>query len=330
MTALAPILEAFFTDRLMTQRAASPHTIASYRDTFRLLLGHIRDQHGTQPARLDLADLDAPVIGGFLTWLETARGNSAATRNNRLAAIHSLFRYAALKAPEHAALISRVLDIQAKRTATTIVSYLQPAELDALLAGPDRSAWHGRRHHALLVFAAQTGLRDSEITALTIADLHPGAGPHVYCHGKGRKDRCTPLTSHTLQVLTAWLSARRDAASTAPLFCTRSGAPMSADAITRLIAKHARAAAGQCPTITGKNVTPHTLRHTAAMTLLHAGVDITVIALWLGHSSPASTRVYLHADMALKENAIARTSPPDTQPGRYQAPDSLLAFLGQL
>ena len=211
MTALAPILEAFFTGRLMTQRAASPHTIASYRDTFRLLLGHIRDQHGTQPARLDLADLDAPVIGGFLTWLETTRGNSAATRNNRLAAIHSLFRYAALKAPEHAALISRVLDIQAKRTATTIVSYLQPAELDALLAAPDRSAWHGRRDHALLTFAAQTGLRVSEITALTIADLHPGTGPHVYCHGKGRKDRCTPLTSHTVGILTAWLGTRRAA-----------------------------------------------------------------------------------------------------------------------
>src|SRR6266702_1950929 len=289
----APALEAFFTDRLMTQRAASPHTIASYRDTFRLLLGYTRDQHGTQPARLDLADLDAPVIGGFLTWLETARGNSAATRNNRLAAIHSLFRYAALKAPEHAALISRVLDIQAKRTATTIITYLQPAELDALLAGPDRSAWHGRRDHALLTFAAQTGLRVSEITALTIADLHLGTGPHVYCHGKGRKDRCTPLTSHTAGILTAWLGTRRAVAG--PLFCTRSGAPMSSDAVTRLIAKHARAAAQACPSMTGKTVTPHTLRHTAAMTLLHAGVDITVIALWLGHESPATTRVYLNS-----------------------------------
>jgi len=329
MTAVAPVLEAFFTDRLMTQQAASPHTIASYRDTFRLLLGYLQDTHARQPSRLDFADLDAPAIGGFLAWLETSRGNSAATRNCRLAAIHSLFRYAALRAPEHAALISRVLDIQARRTATTIVSYLQPAELDALLAAPGRSSWHGRRDHALLAFAAQTGLRVSEITALTIADLHLGTGPHACCRGKGRKDRCTPLTSHTREILTAWL-ATRQAVPGDPAFCTRSGAPMSSDAVTQLIAKHARTAAQACPSIAGKVITPHTLRHTAAMTLLHAGVDVTVIALWLGHESPASTRVYLHADMALKENAIARTTPPGTQPGRYQAPDSLLAFLQQL
>jgi site-specific recombinase XerD len=329
MTKLAPVLESFFTDYLMTQRQASPHTIASYRDTFRLLLRYLQEKHGRQPSSLDFADLDAPVIGSFLTWLETSRGNTAATRNNRLAAIHSLFRYAALRAPEHAALISRVLDIQARRTTTTIVSYLQPAELDALLAAPDRSTWHGRRDHALLAFAAQTGLRVSEITALTVTDLRPGTGPHVYCHGKGRKDRCTPLTRHTREVLTAWL-ATRQAAPADPLFCTRSGTPMSSDAVTQMIARHARAAALTCPSIAAKTITPHTLRHTAAMTLLHAGVDITVIALWLGHESPATTRRYLHADMALKENAIARTTPPGTQPGRYQAPDSLLAFLDQL
>lgn len=329
MTAVAPVLEAFFTDRLMTQQAASPHTISSYRDTFRLLLLYLHDQHGRQPSRLDFANLDAPVIGGFLTWLEASRGNSAATRNNRLAAVHSLFRYAALRAPEHAALISRVLDIQAKRTTTTIVSYLQPAEIDALLNAPDRSTWHGRRDHALLAFAAQTGLRVGEITALAIADLHLGTGPHVYCHGKGRKDRCTPLTSHTTKILAAWLTTR-DAPPGSPLFCTRSGSPMSSDAVTQTVARRTRVAAQSCPSIADKNVTPHTLRHSAAMTLLHAGVDITVIALWLGHESPASTRVYLHADMALKENAIARTAPPGTQPGRYQAPDSLLAFLDQL
>jgi integrase/recombinase XerD len=329
MTAVAPVLEAFFTDRLMTQQAASPHTIASYRDTFRLLLRYLHDQHGRQPARLDFADLDAPVIGGFLTWLETSRGNSAATRNNRLAAVHSLFRYAALRVPEHAALISRVLDIQAKRTATTIVSYLQPAELDALLGAPDRATWHGRRDHALLTFAAQTGLRVSEITALTVSDLQLGTGPHVYCHGKGRKDRCTPLTSHTTKILTAWLATRNTAPGD-PLFSTRSGTPMSSDAVTQTVARHVRTAARTCPPIAGKTITPHTLRHTAAMTLLRAGVDATVIALWLGHESPASTRVYLHADMALKENAIARTTPPGTQPGRYHAPDSLLEFLDQL
>jgi len=329
MTALAPILQAFFTDRLMIQRAATPHTIASYRDTFRLLLGHIHAQTGKLPSQLDLADLDAATIGGFLTHLEAARHNSAATRNNRLAAIHSLFRYAALQAPGHMHLIGRVLAIQAKRTTTTIVSYLTSTELDALLAAPDRSTWHGRRDHALLVLAAQTGLRVSELTGLTIDDLHLGTGAHAYCRGKGRKDRCTPLTSHTAGILSEWL-AERHAPGTAPLFCTRSGTPMSTDAVGRLTGKYASLAAPACPSMTARKITPHTLRHTAAMNLLHAGVDITVIALWLGHESPTTTRIYLHADMALKENAIARTSPPGTQATRYKAADNLLTFLNQL
>ena len=329
MTALAPVMQAFFTDRLMTQRAATPHTIASYRDTFRLLLGYVHEQTGKQPAQLQLADLDAVTVGAFLTHLETSRGNSAATRNNRLAAIHSLFRYAALRAPDQMDTISRVLAIQSKRTATTTVSYLTPAELDAVLAAPDQTAWHGRRDHALLVLAAQTGLRVSEITGLAIDDAHLGTGAHVYCRGKGRKDRCTPLTSHTTGILAEW-TAERDAPEDAPLFSTRSGTCMSADAVTRLTGKYAAIAAHACPTLTAKKITPHTLRHTAAMNLLHAGVDITVIALWLGHESPSTTHVYLHADMALKESAIARTTPPGTQATRYKAPDNLLAFLDQL
>ena len=329
MTALAPILQAFFTDRLMTQRAATPHTIASYRDTLRLLLGYVHDQTGKQPAQLALADLDAATVGAFLAHLETGRGNSAATRNNRLAAIHSLFRYAALKAPDHMDTISRVLAIQAKRTATTIVSYLTPAELDAILDAPDRSTWHGRRDHALLVLAAQTGLRVSEITSLAISDARLGTGAHVYCRGKGRKDRCTPLTSHTTSILAEWI-AERGAPPEAPLLCTRSGTPMSADAVARLTSKYATLAATACPTLAAKKISPHTMRHTAAMNLLHAGVDITVIALWLGHESPATTRIYLHADMKLKENAIARTAPPGTQATRYKTPDTLLAFLDQL
>ena len=329
MTALAPILEAFFTDRLMAQRGASPHTIASYRDTLTLLLGHIHQQTGKLPAELDLADLDAPMIGAFLQQLETSRGNSAATRNARLAAIRSLFRYASLRAPEHAALISRVLAIQPKRTATTIVSFLTPGELDALLAAPDPATWHGRRDHALLVFTAQTGLRVSELTGLATSDVHLGTGPHAYCRGKGRKDRATPLTQHTVQVLAAWLAEQRSAPA-GPLFATQAGSPLSRDAVEHLVTRHAAAAAQACPSLQAKNVTPHTLRHTAAMNLLHAGVDITVIALWLGHESPVTTRIYLHADMALKEKAIARTTPPATQARRYQAPDELLAFLSQL
>ena len=329
MTALAPILEAFFTDRLMTQRGASPHTIASYRDTFTLLLSHIHQQAGKLPAQLDLADLDPATIGAFLQQLETTRANSPATRNARLAAIRSLFRYASLRAPEHAALIGRVLAIQPKRTTTTIVSFLTRSELDALLAAPDRSTWHGRRDHALLVFAAQTGLRVSELTGLAVHDIHLGTGPYAYCHGKGRKDRATPLTPHTAETLAAWL-AEQHAGPASPLFATRAGTALSRDAVEHLVTRHTATAARTCPTLQAKKITPHTLRHTAAMTLLHAGVDITVIALWLGHESPATTRIYLHADMALKEKAIARTTPPGTPAGRYQPPDELLAFLSQL
>ncbi|MGZ6790604.1 MAG: tyrosine-type recombinase/integrase [Mycobacteriaceae bacterium] len=311
MTALAPLLQAFFTDRLMTQYGASPHTIASYRDAFKLLLGYVHQQTGTLPARLDLVDLDAATIGRFLQHLETVRGNSIATRNTRLAAIHSLFRYASLQAPEHADLIGRVLAIQTKRTTTTIVTFLDRVELDALLAAPDPSTWHGRRDHALLVVAAQTGLRVSELTGLAVGDAHLGTGPHVHCRGKGRKDRCTPLTSHTVNVLTGWLAAR-GAAQTEPLFCTRTGNALSHDAVGHVIAGHAATAADTCPSLQAKRITPHTLRHTAAMNLLQVGVDVTVIALWLGHESPTTTRVYLHADMALKEQAIARMTPPDT------------------
>jgi site-specific recombinase XerD len=330
VTALAPILEAFFTDRLMTQQGASPHTVASYRDTFTLLLGYLHTRTGTLPAHLDLTDLDAAVIGDFLQHLESVRGNTTSSRNTRLAAIHSLFRYASLRAPQHANLISRVLAIQTKRTTTTIVNFLSRTELDALVTAPDRSTWHGRRDHALLVLDAQTGLRVSEITGLTVDDLHLGTGAHVSCRGKGRKDRCTPLTTHTKQVLTGWLDHHRPAAGTAPLFCTRAGGALSHDAVEHLIKKHAATAAKTCASLRGKKVTPHTLRHSAAMELLHSGVDITVIALWLGHENPTTTRIYLHADMALKEQALARTTSPDTIPDRYQAPDTLLAFPEQL
>lgn len=330
MSALTPVLEAFFTDRLMTQQAASPHTIASYRDTFKLLLSFVHQRTGKLPAALDIADLDASVIGEFLQYLELSRDNTPASRNTRLAAIHSLFRYASLNAPEHAHHISRVLAIQTKRTIKTIVTFLSQAELDALINATDRTTWHGRRDHALLVFTAQTGLRVSELTSLTLENIHLGTGAHVRCRGKGRKDRCTPLTRHTQQILTGWLAERGTTPSAAPLFCTRAGQHLSHDAVERLVKKHAATAARTHPALANRSITPHTLRHTAAMTLLHAGVDITVIALWLGHESPNTTRTYLHADMQLKENAIARTTPPNTTPGRYQPTDTLIAFLNQL
>jgi len=284
MTALAPILEAFFTDRLMTQRGASPHTIASYRDTFTLLLGYIHQQAGKLPAQLDLADLDPATIGAFLQQLETTRGNSPATRNARLAAIRSLFRYASLRAPEHAALIGRVLAIQPKRTTTTIVSFLTRGELGALLAAPDRTTWHGRRDHALLVLALQTGLRVSELTGLDCADVILGTGGHIRCEGKGRKQRAVPLTSSAQHVLRAWM-AERAGRPCDPLFPTRTGRRLSPDAIERRVAIHAAAAAQHCPSLQAKRLHPHVLRHSCAMSLLQARVDVAVIALWLGHFS---------------------------------------------
>ena len=264
MSALAPILQGFFTDRLIRQRQASDHTITAYRNTFRLLLRFAWQQTGRQPAQLTLDDLDAPMIGAFLHHLETGRGNSVTTRNARLAAIHSLFRYAALQAPDHAALIQRVLAIPTKRTDRTIVCYLTREEMHALLAAPGQSTWHGRRDYALLALAAQTGLRVSELTGTKIRDIHLGRGPHACCHGKGRKDRITPLTSHTVTAIRAWLTERRGAPDD-PLFPSRRGTPLSADAIERLVAKHAATAAATCPSLQAKKITPHTLRHSAAM-----------------------------------------------------------------
>jgi len=329
VTTLGPLLQGFFTDRLARQRHASGHTVLAYRNTIRLLLRFAWQKTGKQPAQLTLEDLDAPLIGDFLHYLETDRNNSVATRNARLAAIHSLFRYAAFHAPEHAAITQRVLAIPAKRTDRTIVCYLTRHETEAVLAAPDLATWHGRRDHALLHLATQTGLRVSELTSTRIRDVHLGPGPHVYCHGKGRKDRATPLTRHTVDALRVWLT-ERGGQPDEPLFPTRRGDPLSPDAVEHLVTKHATTAAATCTSILAKNVTPHTLRHSAAMTLLHAGVDIAVIALWLGHESPETTMIYLHADMTIKERALARTTPPATKPGRYKPTDAVLAFLDSL
>ena len=329
MTDLAPVLQGFFTDRLARQKKASPNTVAAYRDTCRLLLAFAQDKTGKPPSRLSLADLDAALVGAFLQHLEDSRGNGSATRNARLAAIHSLFSYAAPRAPEYAAIISQVLAIPPRRRERAIVSYLTPAETDALVAAPDRATWHGRRDHALLLLAVQTGLRVSELTGLARQDIHLGAGPHVRCHGKGRKDRATPLTAQTVKVLRTWL-AELGPAPGGPLFPTQPGGRLSRDAVERLVAKHAATAEAGCPSVKEKNVTPHTLRHSAAMSLLSGGVDTSVIALWLGHEDPETTQVYLHADMTIKEQALARVHQPGTSPGRYRPPDSLLTFLDNL
>jgi site-specific recombinase XerD len=329
MTAIAPTLQSFFTDHLRHQRHASGHTVAAYRDSWKLLLGFAQQTSGKSPSQIQFADLDAPLVGAFLDYLEHERGNAARTRNARLAAIHSLFRYAALRHPEDAAVIARVLAVPPKRFSHNVVTYLTREEIAALLAAPNQTRWTGRRDLAMLALAAQTGLRVSELTGLTVADVHLGAGLHVSCHGKGRKQRITPLTPATVSVLHAWL-VERAASSSEPLFPTRRGTALTRDAVERRLAVYASAAAAHCASLAGKKVTPHVLRHSAAMSLLAAGVDATVIALWLGHENVATTQIYIHADLALKEQALAKTAPCNVNPGRYQPPDQILAFLESL
>ncbi len=326
MSALAPTLQAFFTERLTRQRQASPHTIAAYRDAWKLLLTFTAQRTGKRPSQLDIGDLDADLIAEFLDHLQHERGNSVTTRNARLTAIRSLFRFAALRHPEHAATIQQVLDIPPKRSDQTLISYLTDPEIDALLAAPDTTTWTGRRDHALVILAIQTGLRISELIGLRHSDVHLDTGPHITCYGKGRKQRVTPLTRQTVDLLRAWITEQA-AQSVDPVFPTRRGTPLSRDAIERRLAIYTTRAAVSCPTLNDKNVTAHVLRHTAAMRLLHAGIDIAVIALWLGHENIQTTQIYLHADLALKEKALARTAPPHTTPGRYQATDTILAFL---
>lgn len=326
MTAIAVTLQAFFTDRLINQRRVSPRTIASYRDSLKLLFTFAGQRNGKPPSALDWADLDSEMISAFLDYLETERHNNPRTRNLRLTAIRSLFTYAALRHPEHAALIQRVLAIPAKRFDKRLIAFLTAPEIDALLAAPDRARWEGRRDRALLLLALQTGLRLSEITGLNCADVTLGIGANVRCLGKGRKHRAVPLTSPTHKVLRVWL-AERGGQPPEPLFPTRTGRRLSADAVQRLVHGHAITAARRCPSIQPERLHPHVLRHSCAMALLHAGVDTAVIALWLGHADLRSTNAYLHADMVIKQRALELTTPTGTPPGRYRPGDTLLTFL---
>lgn len=326
MIPLAPLLESFFTERLMKQRQASSHTIDAYRYAFTLLLRFAESRVGKAPSKLSLEDLDAALIGAFLDHLESDRGNKASTRNARLAAIRSFFRYIAPRVPDRSELVQRVLAIPQKRVDRDLVDFLTHDEFEALLKAPDQATWIGRRDHCLLLFAIQTGLRVSEITGLQIDQLVLGAGAHVRCQGKGRKERVTPLTRQTVEALKRWLK-ERGGTEEEVVFPSRRGGRLSSDAVQKFVAKYAARAGESCPSLREKRVTPHVLRHTTAVELLQAGVDRSTIALWLGHESIATTQIYLDADLAMKEATMAKLAPIKGTQRRYQADDRLLAFL---
>ncbi len=327
---LAPLVERFFTDRLIRQQDVSAHTIASYRDTFRLLFNFAKERLRKAPSALTLDELDAPFIGAFLTDIEMERGASVTTRNLRLTAVRSFFRFVSFEEPAHSALIQRVLAIPSKRHDKRQVSFLTRTEIEAVLAAPDRTTWLGRRDHTLMLLATQTGLRLSELIGLSREAIELGTGAHVRCVGKGRKERCTPLTRYARVALQAWLNepARRDACT---LFPNLHGGPLSPDSVQSLLAKHVGVAGKKCPSLATKRVSPHVLRHSAAMELLQAGVDSSVIALWLGHESIETTQTYLHAHLGLKEAALAKLEPyKQHQRLRFRPDDQLLAFLQAL
>jgi site-specific recombinase XerD len=329
VTLVAGLLEAFFTERLQHQRSASPNTVAAYRDTFRLLLVFAQQRLRKPPTALPLVELDATLVVAFLQHLEKQRGNSVRTRNARLAAIHSFFRYVALQEPALSATCQRILAIPTKKAERKLITSLDRAEQEALVAAPDRKTWLGRRDHAIIMLLFQTGLRVSELRDLRCEDVVLTTGAHVRCRGKGRKERCTPLTRDTVAVLKAWL-AERAGLPTDPAFPSRRGAVLSRDAVERLITKYAEVAATAYPSLRAKRVTPHVLRHTTAVSLLQAGNDRAVIALWLGHESIETTQMYLDADLTTKERALARTAPLRAGPGRFRPDDNLLAFLNSL
>lgn len=329
MSVLAPTLETYFTSHLAHALGASSHTVAAYRDTWRLLLGWLLSTGGHRPETIDLRVLDSATISAFLGYLEQERGNCVRTRNARLAALHSFFAYAALHHPEHADTIGQVLAIPLKRHSRTDISYLSEEETTALLAAVDCTTRTGRRDRLMFLIAISTGMRVSELTALTWADIHLGTGAHVVCHGKGRKDRATPLSREDVAALTTW-KAERSPTPEDVVFPTRDGTRMSTDALAQRLSIHVTTATRNAPTLKTKTITPHVLRHTAAMRLLHAGVDTTVIALWLGHESVETTQIYLHADLAMKEKALERVRPTGVLPGRYAPGDALMAFLEAL
>jgi integrase/recombinase XerD len=326
---LSALIQSFFTDRLYAQMDASPHTIASYRDTFRLLLKFAGEKAGKSLMALSIEELDVEMIGVFLDDIENVRKNSVRSRNTRLAAVRSFFRFVALHEPAYMFHCQKILSMPSKRYVRGNVEFLDAQEMQGLLNAPDCSTWIGRRDHAILTIALQTGLRASELVKLRCCDIVLETGPHVRCEGKGRKLRATPLRRETVTVMKNWLKERRGSEYD-PLFPTTRGDQMSRDALEHLVKRHIKTASKSCPSLIGKRVSPHVLRHSTAMDLLHHGVDQAVIALWLGHESVETTQAYIHADMKLKEKALAKMSPPVQHTGRYKPDDKLLSFLENL
>jgi integrase/recombinase XerD len=326
---LPALLQRFFTDRLTAQLQASPNTIAGYRDTFRLLLRFASQRRNRPPTKLRIEDIDSALIGDFLTHVEKVRRNSTRSRNTRLAAIRSFYRYVAMNEPEHALHCQRILAMPSKRYVRRTVDFIDRAEMEALLCAPNPSTWIGRRDRAILLLALQTGLRVSELINLNCCDVLLGTGAHVRCEGKGRKQRSTPLRRDATKTIEAWLNERAGS-NDDPVFPTIRGDRLSRDAVEHIVRKYTLAASKSCASLLGKRVSPHVLRHSTAMELLQNGVDRTVIALWLGHESVETTQVYMHADMRLKEKALARVASTNVRPGRYRPDDTLLTFLESL
>ena len=323
------LLQEYFCDRLIAQRDASPATVATYRDTFRLLLAYARDVEHKAPTEITLGDIDAPLILRFLNHLERERGNTPRTRNARLAAIRSFLHFAAVKSPASLPSVQRVLAIPMKRFDRHVLGFLTREEVDAIVAAPDRSRWSGRRDHAMLATFYNTGARLSEIAGVRVRDVATDRSRAVRVHGKGRKERVVPLWPSTCRIISAWIREIRSA-DEAPRFPTRGGDPMSKSAIQERLSRAVAAATVSCPTLSGRRISPHTLRHTTAMHLLQSGVDITVIALWLGHESPATTHMYIEADLSMKRRALDKVVEPRIRATRMVPSDKLLAFLDRL
>lgn len=329
MTPVTRVLQSFFTDYVHTQRSLSANTIASYRDTWKLLIKHITVETGVATDRIQLENLTRATVTGFLAYLRDERHNTAATRNHRLTAIRALLAYALPDHPEHADHIRQILTIRPSRTTRPTLAYFTEEETEELLAAPDATTWIGRRDHTMLALTLSTGLRISELIALKTTHVHTGTSAFVQCEGKGRKHRATPISNEVRDLARAYLDERSTHPGTV-LFPGPHGRALSRDAIEARLKIHVRTAATRCPSLTTKQVSWHTLRHTTAMNLLHAGVDITVIALWLGHEQTSTTDIYLHHDMATKKAALELTRPPQVEAGTYTPAPDVLAWLDGL